>query len=144
MSKKNIIKLLQVLFIVIVFITLVAFTNEDTGVYYFKTSYDNNMKNSYIIETFDELELIISDHEILNKFDDEYFHEKQLVLLVIPMESSDITINVKNYNIEESIINIELQKHYPQYADTMMIDYNILIEVDKVELEEVVFNIESY
>lgn len=141
MNKKNLFKIFQLLMILIVCILLVAFTTENTGVNYYKTSYDYKEQISYVIESKEDLEKFVKNEEMLEKYDEEYFNEKQLVLVIVPVESTDISINVNDYSINNGIMNIDCNKFEPSISNCEMGNHNILIEVDKVEINEININI---
>lgn len=141
MNKKNLFKIFQLLMILIVCILLVAFTTENTGVNYYKTSYDYKEQISYVIESKEDLEQFVKNEEMLEKYDEEYFNEKQLVLVIVPIVSTDISINVKDYSIDNGIMNINCNKFEPSISNCEMGNHNILIEVDKVEINEININI---
>lgn len=141
MNKKNIFKIIQLLMLFIVCILLVAFTTENSEINYYKTTYNYTEQVSYVIESKEELIQLVKNEEMLEKYDEEYFNEKQLVLVIVPIVSTDISINVKDYSINNGIMNIDCNKFEPSISNCEMGNHNILIEVDKVEINEININI---
>ena len=138
MNKKNVKIILQVVFLVIIFVFLAAFMELDANINYFETNYNNgDQKVSYVIESKEELEQYVSNEEMLSKYEEEYFDEKQLVLIVLPLEAYNIKANVTDYKITDGVMEVTILKDYPEYCLWTMKTLNILIEVDNVEINEV-------
>lgn len=142
MKKTRIMKVLQLLMLLVVCSLFVAFTDENSGIDYFKSQYVYKEQTSFVIEKSEEFKKLVEDEKMLEKYNDEYFEEKQIVLIVVPIGSNDISINVKDYSIKDGVLTLEGRKFGPMYANCLMTNYNILVEIDDVEIKEIIVNIE--
>jgi len=84
MAKKKVKIILQVIMLVLVFVFLVAFMEIDGNIKYFETNYNEGDQTvAYVIETKEELELYVTDEEVLSNYEEEFFNDKHLVLVVV-------------------------------------------------------------
>ena len=144
MAKKKVKIILQVIMLVLVFVFLVAFMEIDGNIKYFETNYNEGDQTvAYVIETKEELELYVADEEVLSNYEEEFFNDKHLVLVVVVLESCNIETKITDYTFNEGIMEVTVLKDYPEYGLMMMKTVNMLIEVDVMEINEVNIVIEE-
>lgn len=138
MAKKKVKIILQVIMLVLVFVFLVAFMEIDGNIKYFETNYNEGDQTvAYVIETKEELELYVTDEEVLSNYEEEFFNDKHLVLVVVVLESCNIKTKITDYTFNEGEMEVTVLKDYPEYGLMMMKTVNMLIEVDVMEINEV-------
>lgn len=134
---------MQLIMLLFMCCLLVSFTDQFNCISNYHTSYIYKENTTFVIETKEELDLLVKDKELKEQYDEEYFNEKQLVLVIIPVTSSDISYTVIDYILEDNVLNIEMKKNCPLFYNMMMSNCNVLIEVDKVEINDIKLNIEK-
>lgn len=90
----------------------------------------------------DDLSQILSkinnlSEEVKNKFnsyDEEYFKQKDLIIVYFPLGSSSITTKLKDIKVE-SDIELTFEKNMPEVGTADMSGYLYIIEIDKSDKE---------
>lgn len=142
--KKRVFELVTLIILVLGFIFLVAFENIDPSINYYETLHIEGPKQeSYVIKTREELEQYVFDEEMLEKYDEKYFEEKQLVYIVHVLECCNIKARVTDYVINDGVMDVNILRKMPKLGSMGIINLNILIEVENVEINEINITVEE-
>lgn len=158
-NKKWIISVVTVVVIVIACTLLVAFKSPDSDVQYIRTNWvDGTHGATVVIETKEELdqyfntnkekynlghkEKVYSDTTIgfedaIVDYDEEWFKEHNLVLVLLTANSGSIRYKANNINIEDGTMTVSFNKKAPDMVTCDMAGWHIIIETDKVSIDEI-------
>ena len=161
MNKKKIGIVSVITIVVVLFAStfLVAFASADKDVQYIKTAYYSDMNGqTIIIESKEELdeyfnankekynlghrEKVYADSTIgfedaIEKYDEEFFKNKNIVLLLVTATSGSITYKADNITINDGVMDVKISRHAPEYCDCMMAGWHIIVETEKVSINEI-------
>ena len=159
MKKSKIIGLIVVAFILVASSLLVAFTSADKDVQYIRTNYVREMNGqTLVIESRAELdqyfntnkekynlghkEKVYSDTTIgfedaIVDYDEEWFKEHNLVLVLLTANSGSIRYKANNINIEDGTMTVSFNKKAPDMVTCDMAGWHIIIETKKVSIDEI-------
>ena len=159
MKKSKIIGLIVVAFILVASSLLVAFTSTDKNVQYIKTSYVSGMNGqTYVIESREELEeylnankkqyglghreKVYSDSTIgfedaIEDYDEEWFKDHNIVLVLLTANSGSIRFKATNVNINEGKMDISFTQKAPEMVTCDMAGWHIIVETEKVSIDEI-------
>lgn len=68
--------------------------------------------------------------DAIEKYDEEYFKENNLVIIYLTEASGSITHDIKDISISEETINIDIVKKSTQYLTWDMAGWLLILEVD--------------
>ena len=159
MKKKIIFSVVTIVAILISTVFLVAFAKSDKDVQYIKTSYVSGMNGqTYVIETREELEeylnankkkyglghreKVYSDSTIgfedaIADYDEEWFKDHNIVLVLLTANSGSIRFKATNVNINEGKMDISFIQKAPEMVTCDMAGWHIIVETDKVLIDEI-------
>ena len=158
-NKKWIIGVVTVVVILLSCTMLVAFTSADKDVQYIRTNYVDEMNGqTLVIESKEELdqyfnankekynlghkEKVYSDTTIgfedaIVDYDEEWFKEHNLVLVLLTANSGSIRYKANNINIEDGTMTVSFNKKAPDMVTCDMAGWHIIIETEKVSIDEI-------
>lgn len=159
MKKRIIFSVVTIVAILISTVFLVAFARSDKDVQYIRTNYVDEMNGqSFIIETKEELEeylninkkqyglghreKVYSDSTIgfedaIAEYDEEWFKDHNIVLILLTANSGSIRYKANNINIEDGTMTVSFNKKAPDMVTCDMAGWHIIIETEKVSIDEI-------
>ena len=159
MKKKIIFSVVTIVAILISTVFLVAFAKSDKDVQYIRTNYVDEMNGqTFIIETKEELEeylnankkqyglghreKVYSDSTIgfedaIADYDEEWFKDHNIVLVLLTANSGSIRFKATNVNINEGKMDISFTQKAPEMVTCDMAGWHIIIETEKVLIDEI-------
>ncbi len=151
-------KILNVFFIMILFISISSCNNKELepkkeiNAFFLNTGYVKQVtSNTFKIKSRDELDQYINESIYLvdnvstfnqktNCYDDEYFNDKSLVIIVFKEISSSYKYEVLDYNLNDSLVlNIEIKRIKPNNGDEAMSGWHLVLEVETSMLNKAQF-----
>lgn len=158
-NKKWIIGVVTVVVILLSCTMLVAFTSADKDVQYIRTNYVREMNGqTLVIESREELdqyfnankekynlghkEKVYSDTTIgfedaIVEYDEEWFKDHNIVLILLTANSGSIRYKANNINIEDGTMTVSFSKKAPDMVTCDMAGWHIIIETEKVSIDEI-------
>ena len=158
-DKKWIISIITVVVVLLASTMLVAFASADKDVQYIKTAYYSDMNGqTVIIESREELdqyfntnkekynlghkEKVYSDTTIgfedaIVEYDEEWFKDQNIVLVLLTANSGSIRYKANNINIEDGTMTVSFNKKAPDMVTCDMAGWHIIIETEKVSIDEI-------
>lgn len=158
--KKNLIKIIFSVVFIMMCIVLVGFGEMDESVQYINTGIMNKEDESqYVIHSLEELNNYYNSNKdkfdldyrdkkyddqtigflnAIEKYDEEYFESKSLVIIVLYENGSNIRHKVSDYSINNNIMEINIETIRPEFINNNMTGWHIIIEIDKVDIDDVV------
>lgn len=159
MKKKIIFSVVTIVAILISTVFLVAFARSDKDVQYIKTSYVSGMNGqTYVIKSREELEeylntnkkqyglghreKVYSDSTIgfedaIVDYDEEWFKDHNIVLVLLTANSGSIRFKATNVNINEGKMDISFTQKAPEMVTCDMAGWHIIIETEKTLIDEI-------
>ena len=153
------IKIILIMFVMLTCTMLVAFKSQDTATKLIKTNYVSGTHGqTFVIESKEELEeyynankekhnlghreKVYSDTTIgfadaTKEYDEEFFKEHNIVLVLLTASSGSIRYKVANVNLNDGVMEINITKKTPEIGTCDMAGWHIIIETDKQEVEEI-------
>ena len=135
------------------FISVGATTHSSSYNHQFiKTTYKDDIEIKTIISSKGELkslyekykdtlylehrEKVYSDSTIgfidaIEKYDEEYFKENNLIIIYLTEPSGSITHEIKDISINEERICISIKQNYPEYLTCDMAGWLLILEIEK-------------
>ena len=159
MFKRRFSRIFILIGIVCLFTLLASYNKVDSKIsvqkiQYVKTTYTSSMNNNAkIIRTMDALQQYIDSYislyendlidnnlcsstfsfiNLLKTYDRDFFNNNNLILVSLVESSGSITHEVKDLNIVNNYITINIDKNIPDYGTCDMATWCIIIEVNKV------------
>lgn len=139
---------------------LVAFTKDGADAQYIRTNWvSGSHGTTYIIETKEELEeyltanmeefglqhkekvyadTTIGFEDAIQKYDEEFFKNNNLVLVLLTAESGSIRHKVNSANIADGVMTINITRQTKEYQTCDMAGWHIIIETEKVSIDKIV------
>ncbi len=161
--KKNLGKIIVGVVVIVICALLVGFSSIDESIQYIRTEgVSSEEEGEYIINSLEELnnyyntnkdkydleyrEKKYNDQTIgflnaIEKYDEEYFETKSLVFIVLYETSSDIRHKVNDYEIIDRVLEVNIETITPNFVNCELEGWHIIIEIDKVDIDDVVVNI---
>lgn len=161
--KKNLGKIIVGVVVIVICALLVGFSSIDESIQYIRTEgVSIEEEGEYIINSLEELndyyntnkdkydleyrEKKYNDQTIgflnaIEKYDEEYFETKSLVFIVLYETSSDIRHKVNHYEIIDRVLEVNIETIAPTFVNCELEGWHIIIEIDKVDIDDVVVNI---
>lgn len=158
------IRIISIIGILLACTMLVAFKSQETNVKYIRTNYVSGTHGkTYVIESIEELEeyynankekhnlchmeKLYSDTTIgfedeTKEYDEEFFKEHNIVLVLLTASSGSIKYKVENINLNDGVMEINITKKIPEIGTCDMVGWHIIIETDKQDIEEIKVMIE--
>ena len=152
-------KIILIMFVLLACTMLVAFKSQDNTTKLIRTNYVSGTHgNTYVIESLEELEeyyntnkekhnlghreKVYSDTTIgfadaTKEYDEEFFKEHNIVLVLLTASSGSIRYKVANINLNDGTMEINITKKTPEIGTCDMAGWHIIIETDKQEIEEI-------
>lgn len=159
MKKRIIFSAVTIVLILISTVFLVAFAKADKDVQYIKTNYVDKMNGqTLVIETKEEqeeylnknkkqyglgyMEKVYSDSTIgfedaIAEYDDEFFKNHNIVLVLLTASSGSIRYKVTNINLIDGVMDVNFIKKSPELVTCDMAGWHIIIETEKVSIDEI-------
>ena len=153
------IKIIIMVFVLIACTMLVAFKSQDTTTKLIRTNYVSGTHGkTYIIESKQELEEYIKTNmdvhglqhkekvyedttigfvDAVEEYDEEYFKEKTLVIVLLTESSGSIRHKVTKASVKDGVMEINITKKTPEIGTCDMAGWHVLVETEKVEIEEI-------
>lgn len=158
-TRKKGYKIILIMFVLIACTMLVAFKSHDTTTKLIRTNYVSGTHGkTIVIESMDELEKYIKtnmdEYGLLHKekvyedstigfvdaveqYDEEYFKEKTLVIVLLTESSGSIRHKVSKASVKDGIMEIKIERNVPEIGTCDMAGWHVLVETEKVEIEEI-------
>ena len=153
------IRIISIIGILLACTMLVAFKSQETNTKYIRTNYVSGTHGkTYVIESLAELEeyynankekhnlghreKVYSDTTIgfadaTKEYDEEFFKDHNIVLVLLTASSGSIRYKVENINLNDGVMEINITKKTPEIGTCDMAGWHIIIETDKQEIEEI-------
>ena len=152
-------KIVIMVFVMLACTMLVAFKSQETNTKYIRTNYVSGTHGqTFVIESKEELEeyynankekhnlghreKVYSDTTIgfadaTKEYDEEFFKEHNIVLVLLTASSGSIRYKVANVNLNDGVMEINITKKTPEIGTCDMAGWHVLVETEKVEIEEI-------
>ena len=75
--------------------------------------------------------------DAIEEYDEEFFKEHNIVLVLLTASSGSIRYKVENTNLNDGVMKINITKKIPEIGTCDMEGWHIIIETDKQEVEEI-------
>ena len=153
------IRIISIIGILLSCTMLVAFKSQETNTKYIRTNYVSGTHGkTYVIESMDELEEYIKTNmdeyglhhkekvyedttigfvDAVEEYDEEYFKEKTLVIVLLTESSGSIRHKVTKASVKDGTMEIKIERNVPEIGTCDMAGWHIIIETDKQEIEEI-------
>ena len=159
MKKKIIFSVVTIVAILISTVFLVAFARSDKDVQYIRTNYVDEMNGqTLVIETKEELEeylntnkkqyglghkeKVYSDSTIgfedaIAEYDEEFFKDHNIVLVLLTASSGSIRYKVTNINLIDGVMDVNFTTKSPELVTCDMAGWHVIIETEKTSIDEI-------
>ena len=153
------IRIISIIGILLACTMLVAFKSQDTTTKLIRTNYVSGTHGqTYVIESVDELDEYIKTNmdeyglhhkekvyedttigfvDAVEEYDEEYFKEKTLVIVLLTENSGSIRHKVTKASVNEGTMEIKIKRVVPEIGTCDMAGWHIIIETDKQEIEKI-------
>ena len=153
------IKIIIMVFVLIACTMLVAFKSQDTTTKLIRTNYVSGTHGkTYIIESKQELEEYIKTNmdvhglqhkekvyedttigfvDAVEEYDEEYFKEKTLVIVLLTESSGSIRHKVTKASVKDGTMEIKIKRVVPEIGTCDMAGWHVLVETEKVSIDEI-------
>ena len=71
------------------------------------------------------------------EYDEEFFKNHNIVLVLLTASSGSIRYKVENINLNDGVMEINITKKIPEIGTCDMAESHIIIETEKQEIEEI-------
>ena len=158
-TRKKGYKIIVIVFVILACTMLVAFKSQDTTTKLIRTNYVSGTHGkTYVIESKEELDEYIKTNmdvyglhhkekvyedttigfvDAVEEYDEEYFKEKTLVIVLLTESSGSIRHKVTKASVKDGVMEINITKKTPEIGTCDMAGWHIIIETDKQEIEEI-------
>ena len=134
-------KFLNFLFMLFLFMPLVACSYTDRNAQVVRTQWDNNTKDGayYIIGSVEELNNYITEEnenrlsQYIDGYDESFFETKSLVLVLISEGSGSVSHRLKDVKLNGDVVDITIKRKVPEMGTCDMAETTIMFEVSKEE-----------
>ena len=134
-------KVVNFLFLLVLFIPLVACSYTGRNAQVVRTQWDENTKdgNYYIIGSVEELNNYITEgnenrlSQYVESYDESFFEEKSLVLVLISEGSGSVSHKLKDVKFNGDVVDITIKRNVPEIGTCDMAETTIIFEVSKEE-----------
>ena len=164
--KNKIVTLLIIIFVLVTSSILMGFkfSSENVNVQYIKTNWvSGTNRTTIVISSIEELRNYVETNiekyglerkttfysdttkgfeDAIEKYDEEYFRNNNLVLVLLEESSGSIRHNLEKFDINNNIIEISIVKKIPDICTCDMAGWHIIIEVNKINITEINVNVE--
>ena len=153
------IKIIIMVFVLIACTMLVAFKSQDTTTKLIRTNYVSGTHGkTYVIESKEELDEYIKTNmdvyglhhkekvyedttigfvDAVEEYDEEFFKEKTLVIVLLTESSGSIRHKVTKASVKDGTMEIKIKRVVPEIGTCDMAGWHVLVETEKVEIEEI-------
>lgn len=153
------IRIISIIGILLACTMLVAFKSQDKTTKLIRTNYVSGTHGkTIVIDSLEELEeyynankekhnlghreKVYSDTTIgfadaTKEYDEEFFKNHNIVLVLLTASSGSIRYKVENINLNDGVMEINITKKTPEIGTCDMAGWHIIIETDKQEIEEI-------
>ena len=150
-------KIFEIISVLLICLILLGFNNEDENIKYIRSNYVEGMNGlTYIIDSKEELnnyfntykdEYGLSHNEnsdserfedVIEEYDEEFFVENQLVIILLSAEGSNIRFKVTDYEVVDGVMNVSIEEVYPLFVQEQMSGMHVLIRDERVEINEII------
>ena len=160
LTKNKIISIVTIAVIVIACTLLMAFKSPDSDAQYIRTNWvEATHGSTLVIESKEELyqyfnenkekynlghkEKVYADTTIgfedaIADYDEEWFKDHNLVLVLLTAESGSIIHKVNNISVADGTMEINISRKVPDIGTCDMAGWHVLIETDKVSIDEII------
>ena len=158
-TRKKGYKIIVMVFVLLACTMLVAFKSQDTTTKLIRTNYVSGTHGkSYVIESLEELEEYIKTNmdvyglhhkekvyedttigfvDAVEEYDEEFFKEKTLVIVLLTESSGSIRHKVTSASVKDGTMEIKIERKVPEIGTCDMAGWHVLVETEKVEIEEI-------
>lgn len=152
MIKNKLIKIFEIISVLLICLILLGFNNEDENIKYVRCNYVEGMNGlTFIIDSKEELDNYFdtykdeyglshnenSDSErfedVIEEYDEEFFVENQLVIILLSAEGSNIRFKVKDYEVVDGVMNVSIEEVYPLFVQEQMSGMYVLKNISKIQ-----------
>ena len=138
-------RILIFLFMVTLFMTLVACSYNGRNAQIIYTQWDNNTETGkyFIIDSVDELNEYIdinNEQRLSNNvegFAKSFFEDSSLVIVLVSEGSGCVSHKIKSIKVNEDIIDITVKRNVPELGTFDMSECTIIFEVTKEEASNI-------
>ena len=153
------IRIISIIGILIACTMLVAFKSQDTTTKLIRTNYVSGTHGkTFVIESVDELDEYIKTNmdvhglhhkekvyedttigfvDAVEEYDEEWFKEKTLVIVLLIESSGSIRHKVTKASVKDGTMEVNITKKIPEIGTCDMAGWHVLVETEKVEIEEI-------
>ena len=153
------IRIISIIGILIACTMLVAFKSQDTTTKLIRTNYVSGTHGkTFVIESVDELDEYIKTNmdvhglhhkekvyedttigfvDAVEEYDEEWFKEKTLVIVLLIESSGSIRHKVTKASVKDGTMEIKIKRVVPEIGTCDMAGWHVLVETEKVEIEEI-------
>ncbi len=133
-----------VCFVGLLLLALLVGCSSKPTAQYVRTSWVEGMEgNNYIFESLEELENYYNENkevyylqedftEAIKNYDDKYFSDHNLVLILLEEGSGSVKHEVKSYQMVDGYLKVNIDRVTPKYGTCDMAGWHIFIEVEKL------------
>ena len=134
-------KIVSFLFLLVLFVPLVACSYTGRNAQVVRTQWDDNTKDGayYIINSVEELNNYITEgnenrlSQNVEGYDSTFFEEKSLVLVLISEGSGSVSHKLKDIKINGDVVEVTIKRNVPEIGTCDMAETTIMFEVSKEE-----------
>ncbi len=138
-------RILIFLFMVTLFMPLVACSYNGRNAQIIYTQWDNNTETGkyFIIDSVDELNEYIdinNEQRLSNNvegFAKSFFEDSSLVIVLVSEGSGSVSHKIKSIKVNEDIIDITVKRNVPELGTCDMSECTIIFEVTKEEASNI-------
>lgn len=138
-------KLLNFLFMLFLFMPLVACSYTSRNAQIIHTQWDDNTEDGkyFIIDSVEELtEYIETESESrMSKYVEycnaDFFEGNSLVLVLISEGSGSVSHNLKDVKINEDVIDVTVKRKVPEIGTCDMAECTVMFEISKEEAKNI-------
>ena len=160
MRKNKLLKIFEIISVLLICLILLGFNNEDENIKYVRSNYVEGMNGlTYIIYSKEELDNYFNTYkdeyglshkensdserfeDVIEEYDEEFFVENQLVIILLSAEGSNIRFKVTNYEVVDGVMNVSIEEVYPLFVQEQMSGMYIVIQINVDKLKDVIINI---
>lgn len=157
MKKNKLLKIFEIISVLLICLILLGFNNEDENIKYVRSNYVEGMNGlTYIIDSKEELDNYFNTYkdeyglshnensdserfeDVIEEYDEEFFVENHLVIILLSAEGSNIRFKVTDYEVVDGVMNVSIEEVYPLFVQEQMSGMHVLIRGERVEINEII------
>ena len=157
MRKNKLMKIFEIISVLLICLILLGFNNEDENIKYIRSNYVEGMNGlTYIIDSKEELNNYLNTYkdeyglrhkensdserfeDVIEEYDEEFFVENQLVIILLSAEGSNIRFKVTDYEVVDGVMSVSMEEVYPLFVQEQMSGVHIILNVSRGEIKTIV------